>query len=89
MPCSTVSTPSATGLTAKSRGEAEHAFDDGEIFGIIEHVAHEGLIDLEYVDGKPLEEGQRGVAGAEVIESEGDAEFAAVVNDLRNLRHVG
>jgi hypothetical protein len=49
-------------------GKSEHAFDDGEVLGIIEHVAHKGLIDFENVDGEPLEKGQRGVARAEVIE---------------------
>src|ERR1019366_4575672 len=46
-------------LAAEGRSEAEHAFDDGEIFRVVEHVAHEGLIDLENVNGQAFEEIQR------------------------------
>ena len=77
------------GLAAKRGCEAEHALNDGEIFWIVEHVVHEGLIDLEDVDRKTLQIGERGVTGAEIIESEGDSQFAAGVNDLGDLRHVG
>ena len=76
-------------LATKRGGEAEHAFDDGEVFRIVEHVANEGLIDFEDVDWKAFEISERGVAGAEVVESERDAEFSAGVNDLGDLRHVG
>jgi hypothetical protein len=76
------------GLATESGGEAKHALDNGEVFGVIEHVVHEGLIDFEDINGKALEKGEGGVAGAEVVEGEGDTQFAAGVNDLRNLGHV-
>ena len=77
------------GEAAKCSCQTKHPFDDGEVFRIVEHIADESLVDLEHVDRQPLQKGERGVAGAEVIESERDAEFAAGVNDLRDLCHVG
>ena len=34
---------------------------------------HEGTVDLEHIDGKVLEVGERGIAGAEVIDRDPDA----------------
>ena len=49
------------------------------IAAIAEHVAHEALIDLQYIDRQALEVGQAGIAGAEVINGDTHAhrlEFA-------------
>ena len=35
-------------------GQADHAFENGQIIRIIEHVADEGLVNLELIDGKTL-----------------------------------
>ncbi len=46
-------------LALKSLGQADHASNDGQIFGIVEHVAHEALVDFENIDRQALEVGQR------------------------------
>lgn len=49
-------------------GQRHDSFGDGGIVGIGEHVAHEGLIDFQLVQGQELQIGKRGVAGTEVIQ---------------------
>ena len=77
------------GLTTKRGGEAEHALHNGEVFRVMEHIVHEGLIDFEDIHGKTLEIGKRGVAGTKIVEGKGDTQSAAGVNDLRYLGHIG
>jgi len=39
-------------------GQAQHAFEDVQVFRIIEHIAHETAVDLEQIDRETLEVGQ-------------------------------
>ena len=48
--------------------------DDDRILLILIDSLNEGLVDLEDVDGEPLQVRQRGVASAEVVDGEFDAE---------------
>ncbi|EGQ64215.1 hypothetical protein GGI1_24136, partial [Acidithiobacillus sp. GGI-221] len=69
--------------------QAQHAAggddrrDDGEILGIVDHVAHKALVDLDGMGGELLEVGQGGVAGAEVVE--GDAHPQAMAGAQEGL----
>ena len=49
-------------------------------------LGHEGLVDLDDVDGEALEVGQRAVAGAEVVDGDADAEVAQVGRAMRRWR---
>ena len=60
---------------AERGGKADDAFDDRQILGIPQHVAHKALVDLEHAGGQAAQVGQRRVAGAEVIEREANAEL--------------
>src|SRR5690606_13367914 len=60
----------ALGDDAQTHGvrQPDDGVDDGRVVGIDHHVAHEALVDLERVDGQPLEVGQRRIARAEVVD---------------------
>ena len=47
---------------------------DGRIDRVVDDVAHEGLVDLDLVEGKARQVGERRVAGAEIVERQLDAE---------------
>jgi hypothetical protein len=47
--------------------------------------AHEGLVDLDGVERKALQIGQRGMAGAEVVERKPGAKLADARQDLRGM----
>ena len=42
----------------------------------LRHLAHEGLVDLDRVEGEALQVGQRRIAGAEIVERQAGAEVA-------------
>ena len=58
--------------------ESDDAFDDRQILGIPQHVAHEALVNLEHTRRQAPQVGQRGVACAEIVEREADAQRPAV-----------
>jgi hypothetical protein len=74
---------------AEGAGQADHAFDDGAVLRVVEHVVHETAIDLQHVDRQPLQVGQRGVAGAEVVEREAHAQALAAGQQGRGGLDVG
>jgi hypothetical protein len=45
-------------LAPEGRRQAEDAFENGQIVGVVEHVAHEALVDLEVCHGQALEVSQ-------------------------------
>ncbi|MDV7391627.1 hypothetical protein RZS08_09755, partial [Arthrospira platensis SPKY1] len=45
-------------LTTKGLGQPDDTFQDRQVIGVLEHVTHEGLIDLEHVGGQVLEVGE-------------------------------
>src|SRR5712691_1182889 len=52
--------------------ERDDGGGDGGVVGVARDVAHEGLIDLEGVDGQALEIAQRRVADPEVVDGDAD-----------------
>ena len=68
-----VSTPSATTLKPSSRASPEDEMDDGGVVGVAFHGADEALVDFQGVEGKRLRWGKRRVAGAEIVDGQGDA----------------
>ncbi len=56
--------------------------DDGRGIGVFSHIAHEGLVDLEFVHGQPLQVREAGVARAEVIDGELHAHLFEAVQGL-------
>ena len=61
---------------------------DGGIVRVGGDVGDEGLVDLEDVEGKALQIGQAGIAGAEVVDGEGDAHGLELVQRARRLLDV-
>ena len=60
---------------------------DDRIVRVVEHVAHEGAVDLEFVDREPTQVRERGVAGAEIVEDDRDAAVMEAVE--QPLDHPG
>src|SRR3569623_1959019 len=58
---------------------------NGGVLGVARNVADEGAGDLESIDGKAAQVAERGIAGAEIVDSETHAELAQVV-ELRGAR---
>ena len=75
-------------LAAEGGRQANHAHQDGQIIGINQHVAHKALIDLEQGDGQEFQVSQRGIPGAEIVQSKRHMHFAASFDDLRYAGHV-
>jgi hypothetical protein len=60
---------------------------DGWSLRVALDVAHEGAVDLQVIDREQLEVGERGVAGAEVVDGQRDAHApSACENDDGFLR---
>ncbi len=57
-------------------GHAEHGGHDGLVLRRVQQVAHEALVHLQAIERQPAEIGQRGVAGAEVVDGDLHAERA-------------
>jgi hypothetical protein len=74
---------------AEGAGQADHAFDDGAVLRVVEHVVHEAAVDLEHVHRQALEVGQRGVAGAEVVQRKAHADALAARQQGRGGLDVG
>ena len=70
--------------------EADDGGDDGPVFGAGVDLPHEGLVDLELVEGETLEVGEAGIAGAEVVDGDRDAqrlELIELPGDLLDVAH--
>src|SRR3569832_1873347 len=52
---------------------------DGLIVGIVRYVTHERFVDLELIDRQAFEVAQRGIAGAEVVDRDGDAQLLEAI----------
>ena len=57
-------------------GHADHRLDDRRALLLDAEAVDEGAVDLQRVEGEAVEVGERGVAGAEVVEDEANAELA-------------
>ena len=63
-------------LQAHGVRQRDDGAGDGGVVGVHQHVAHEGVVDLQFGQRQALEIGERGVAGAEVVEREAHAQAA-------------
>ena len=68
-------------------GERDDRFQDHRA-GAAAGGADEGLVDLDGVERKALQIGQRGMAGAEIVQRQADAEFADAGQHLRRVFRV-
>ena len=75
-------------VSVEGAGEADDAFDDGQIVRVVEHVADEGLVDLERIGGQTAEVGQRRVTGPEIVQSQRDTQAADSGENLGGAGHV-
>ena len=81
--------PFGDDLAVEVGGQLDHALDDAQIVGVYQHVAHKALIDLQGIHRQLAQVGQRGVAGAEIIQRKAHALMAAGAHDGTGLLHVG
>ena len=75
-------TPSATTLQAETAREADDRLGDGGVLRIGLEVGDERDVDLQRVDREMLQVGQRRVAGAEIVDRDGEALVAQLMQHL-------
>ena len=73
----------------KAAAQLDGRADDRLVLGVRVHVDDERLVDLDLVDLELLELGQRGVAGAEVVDRAPDAHCMERAEDLARALDVG
>src|SRR5690606_33341111 len=79
-------------LDAQAARQRNGAADDGGIVRADGNVMHEGAVDLELADGKALEIGKRGKAGAEIVDRDAHAQAvhaAQQAGDMVDIVHGG
>ena len=76
------------GQAIESGGQSQDAFQNAEVLGIVEHIAHKATVDFQGVDGEALEVSERRVTGAEIVERDGDADLTARREHMRDLGHI-
>ena len=75
-------------VAAEGIAHVDDPFEDDEIVGIHQHLAHEALIDLEAVGREAAQVGQRGVTGTEIVKRNPDTQGAAGIDDAGNVVQV-
>src|SRR5262245_34723790 len=60
---------------AKRMGQGDNGLDDLKVLAVEPHAVDERTVDLEQVDGKAMEVAERRIAGAEVVDTELNAQF--------------
>ena len=58
---------------AQAVAEIDDRAHDHLVVQVVLEVLHERLVDLEPLDRQPLDVGERGVAGAEIVDRQADA----------------
>ena len=79
MSCDGVSTPSTVTLMPSALCELRDRAHNRHVVGVGLHVADEGPVDLEAIDGQLLEVGQGPEPGAEIIERDLDGEVVKLL----------
>src|ERR1700709_2173502 len=69
-------------LDAEVAGEGQNGAQDLRALPLLAHLGNEGAVDLQTVDGEALETGERGVAGAEVVDRDPHAQRLHAVPGL-------
>ena len=87
MPSATVSSPSASASDMMARANAT-ASTPSALPSLARQAFDEGAIDLQDVDREAVQVGQRGIAGAEVVERQAHAEHLQGAEGLLELRRV-
>ncbi|RYE89710.1 MAG: hypothetical protein EOO75_11355, partial [Myxococcales bacterium] len=72
-------------LEAEAVAEGQDGAGDGHVLDVERRAAHELAVDLDDVHRKPLDVRERGVAGAEVVDRDRDAELAQLLQPLAHL----
>ena len=72
--CASVSTPSATATRPERARQPQDGGDEGRGLAVVGDLAQEGAVDLERLDRHLAQARQRGVARAEVVEGELEAQ---------------
>ena len=76
-------------LEPEAAREVDRGAHDQQVVDVADDAGDERAVDLDLVERQPLEVGERGVAGAEVVEREPDAERAQPVEHLVGAPGVG
>ena len=74
---------------ARGVGQVDGGPDDRGGTRVVGHRLHERAVELQLVDRQLAQVGQRGVAGAEVVDRDADAERAQLAEDLAGPLAVG
>ncbi len=69
--------------------ELDHGLDDRRILGVEAEAADEGPVDLDLLDGEPLQICERGVPSAEVVDGQVEAEVAQTAQGHRGQLGIG
>lgn len=62
----------------EAAGECDDGADDRLVAGVTTDAGDEGTVDLQRIDGQALQVGERGVARAEIVDGQMDAEAVQV-----------
>ena len=73
---------------AQRPGQGDHGVNHVRIGAVRAQGAHERAVDLEHVDGEPVQEAQRRVAGAEIVDRQADPHGAQPVQRAQCEFHV-
>ncbi len=68
--------PFGNHLALESLSQADNAFDDGQVFRVVKHVADEGLVNFQHFSRQAAEVGERGVTRTKIVEGETNAQGA-------------
>ena len=80
--CASVSTPSAVVVMPQRLAERRDRAHDLLGVALVE-ILHEGLVDLDLVEGEAAQIAQRGIAGAEIVHRDPDAHAAQRMQDFQ------
>ena len=80
--------PLGDDLLAKFMCQRHDGADDDRIAVAFAARLDQGLVDLDRVEGKTVQVGERGITGAEIVERQMDAGFLEEIEDVRGLLRV-
>ncbi len=80
--------PLGDDVQPQAAAEGDDGLGNGAIVRVLGDAAHEGLVDLELIQGQAFEVGQRGIAGAEIVHGEADANISEFPHGLDDQVHI-
>ena len=69
-------------LKAQALGKLDDGADDRLVTGVFADTGDETAVDLQLLDGKHLEVAERGIAGAEIVDGQLDAQIAQTFENI-------